>query len=328
MKTTAVFDLDSVKHACACAGEKRSIKVIHKQSGDEMEFNTRTEFWGRGKKGGYLEELNKGRDSPYLPDEYDILDIQTPEPLKNVLHSAKIMTEGIVRDSGASSAKYFIGEGESWRVGRSTLLEYKGNRRDLIKPLHMGEVVDYLKKKFNPEVVSEVECDDKIVMEAFKKDDHFCIAVDKDAYSQPTLVYNYNRKEEGVVDCRGLGRLWLDAKGKVRGTGIMHLLQQTCTSDTADNYKANCFSDVRWGEKSGYKALHEATTYKEAFSKAWEVFKTLYPEPKEVIGWRGGTITIDAAYVANEVFDLARMLRWEGDKVLFTDILDKLGIDH
>jgi hypothetical protein len=237
------------------------------------------------------------------------------------------MTEGIVRDSGASSAKYFIGEGGSWRVGRSTLLEYKGNRRDLIKPLHMEEVVDYLKKKFKPEVVSEVECDDRIVMEAFKKDNHFCIAVDKDAYSQPTLVYNYNRKGEGIVDCRGLGRLWLDGKGKVRGTGVLHLLQQICTSDTADNYKANCFSDVRWGEKSGYKALYEATTYKGAFSNAWEVFKLLYPEPKEVIGWKGDNITIDAAYVANEMFDMARMLRWEGDKVLFTDVLDKLGVD-
>ncbi len=52
------------------------------------------------------------------------------------------------------------------------------------------------------------------------------------------------------------------------------------------------------------------------------VFKHLYPEPKEVVGWRGNTLLIDWAYVLNECFDMSRMLRYDGDTVVATDVLN------
>lgn len=327
MSTTAVIDLDFVKHAVACAGEKRSIIATHKSTGNTKEFSNRTEFWGRGKKGGWLEELNKSRDSPFTPDEFEVEDVQTPEPIANVLHSAKSMTKSLQGICKADKVKYFIGEGESFRVERSTLLKYKGNRDNLIKPVLMPEVVEYLKKTFKPEVITRLEVDDVIVMEAYNKPDHFCYVIDKDAYGQPTKVFNHNRPEEGVVDCTGLGKLWMDGK-KVRGAGVMFLLFQCCSQDSVDNFKANCMSDKKWGEKSAYKALHEATSYKDAFTRAVAVFKELYPEPKTITGWRGEEIEIDWSYVFQEMFDMARMLRWEGDDVKVLDVLDKLGVEY
>ena len=53
------------------------------------------------------------------------------------------------------------------------------------------------------------------------------------------------------------------------------------------------------------------------------VFKHLYPEPKEVVGWRGDTILIDWAYVLNECFDMSRMHRFPNDFVVATDVLNK-----
>ena len=71
-KKLAVFDMDYVAFQAAALSEERSVNVIHKQSGREMKFANRTEFYGnwRKKDGGWLAEKNKGRDSPFLLDGY------------------------------------------------------------------------------------------------------------------------------------------------------------------------------------------------------------------------------------------------------------------
>ena len=43
-------------------------------------------------------------------------------------------------------------------------------------------------------------------------------------------------------------------------------------------------------------------------------------------GWGGNEFEIDWKYVFNENWDMARMLRWEGDLVVGTDVMEKLGV--
>jgi hypothetical protein len=81
-------------------------------------------------------------------------------------------------------------------------------------------------------------------------------------------------------------------------------------------------SDVAWGEQSAYKALVNCKNDREAWLAMEGVFKHLYPESKEVVGWRGDTILIDWAYVLNECFDMSRMHRFENDFVVATDVLN------
>lgn len=321
----AVIDLDYVKYSAAAVGEKRTIKVVHKQSGNEKEFTNRTEFWGRGKKkdGGWLGELNKSRTTPFVAEDFDIIDVQTPEPIENVLHTAKSMVQSALKNLGTESYKAFLGRGDSFRVERSTLLKYKGQRAALLKPLYLDDVTEYLAKKFSADWVEGIENDDRCVIEAYKKKNHVIIGCDKDFYGCPVNFYNVNRPEEGTVNCDQFGSLWRDSKGKVRGLGRMFLYWQTCAADTSDNYAANCFSDIKWADVSAYGALKEATNDKEAWLAIENVFKTLYPEPKEVGGWRGDKLSIDWQYVMNECFDMARMLRFEGDSVKASDVLGK-----
>lgn len=323
-----VYDLDSVKYAVASVGEKRSITVTHKTTGKEKEFNTRTEFWGRDRKhsGGWLAEINKDRTSPFLPEEFDIVDVQTPEPIENVLHSAKMTVERNVEASKAESVQYFIGKGESFRVERSTLLGYKQQRNSTLKPLYLDEVSDYLTRKFKAEVVTHYENDDRIVFETYKQPNKFVIALDKDTYSCPVKFFNVNRPQEGIVNCDCFGGLYLNDKNEVKGKGRMHLYYQICSLDDSDNYKAHCFSDVYWGQKSAYEALKDAKNDKEALIAMRDIFQKLYPEPKEVIGWRGNTILIDWQYVMNEMWDMARMHRFENDIVIGTEVMNKMGI--
>ncbi|MNR21142.1 hypothetical protein D3C85_1380260 [compost metagenome] len=52
----------------------------------------------------------------------------------------------------------------------------------------------------------------------------------------------------------------------------------------------------------------------------------LYPEPKKVVGWRGNEIEISWEYVMNEMWDMARMHRFENDFVVGTEVLKKMEI--
>jgi len=330
-----LFDLDSIKYTCAHAGQKNSIKAIIKSSGDEYTFDTRTQLWGRSKKavGGWLAQYNLDNDLDLSFSDIVVEDIVTPDPLANVLHSVKETVERNVRGSGVKSWKGYMGEGDSFRVALSTLKKYKGERPPE-KPFHFEDVVDYLKKKYSPEIVTGIETDDKLIMLADRKKDIVLLVNDKDYKGYDVLIWDINKPEEGVVDCSGLGKLWLrertDPKGKkqydVKGYGRLFKYFQIISSDDVDNYKANCFSDKSWGEMSAYKVLVDCKRDKEAWQVMWDTFEMLYPEPKTVQGWQG-KVEIDSLYVFQEMVNMAHLHRWENDFINVKDVLNKLGVN-
>lgn len=329
-KLTSIIDLDYVKYSAASVGEKRTITVIHKASGREKEFNTRTEFYGRdkAKSGGWLGELNAKRESPFAVDEFEIIDVQTPEPVEHVLQIAKTQVENDLKKLGTNKYKAFLGKGDSFRVELSTLLKYKDNRTGMLRPLHMDAVTEYLGRKFKAEIVEHLEVDDRCVIEAYNNPNAVIQGLDKDYYGQNVKFFNVNRVDEGIQDCNQFGKLWLDGKGEVRGIGLMHLAWQIASNDTSDNYAANCFSDIKWAGKSAYKALVDCKTEKDVWQKLKEIFQHLYPENKTVIGWRNEPINITWDYVLNECFMMARMLRFEGDNLNAYNVMDELGIGY
>ena len=329
-KLTSIIDLDYVKYASASVGEKRSIIVTHKSSGREKEFNTRTEFYGRdkAKSGGWLGELNSKRDSPFAVDEFEIIDQQIAEPIDHVLQIAKTQVEGDLKRLGTNKYKAFLGKGDSFRVELSTLKKYKDNRKDMLRPLHMDAVTEYLERKFKAEIVTNIEADDRCVIEAYNNPNAVIQGLDKDYYGQPVKFFNVNRPDEGIQDCNQFGSLWLEDKGDVRGIGRMHLYWQIASNDTSDNYAANCFSDIKWAGKSAYKSLVEAKTDNEAWEKLKGIFQYLYPEEKTVLGWRNDPINLTWDYVLNEMFVMARMLRFEGENLNAYGVMDKLGVTY
>ena len=326
--TIAVIDIDYVKYSAASVGEKRSIRAYHPVSGDEWLASNRTELYGHWQKKdkGILAEHNRKNGTDYKADELVILDIQTPEPIANVLHTAKSMVESALYQLKTNKHICYIGVGESFRVERSTLIRYKGNRTGMLKPLALDEVTAYLTKKFSAIEVSGIESDDAVVMEAYRNKNKTVVAVDKDYLGTDVLLFNPNKPEHGVIDCSGYGSLWLDSKGAVTGKGRSFLYYQTLSQDDSDNYAANSASDVKWGSKSAYKALKGCTNDKEALQAVADSYKLLYPETKMFKGWRGDEFEIDWKYVFNENWDMARMLRWENDVVVGTDVLRKLEV--
>lgn len=327
-----VIDGDVLKFAIASKGEKRTVHIAHKETGDEYIVDTRTSFYGHWKKksGGLLAEMNADlpEEKRMLPEDFTYTDIQTPEPLSHVLHTAKLYTDNYIKSCEADSYSMLIGKGDSWRVDYSTLLKYKGNRTDLIRPLLMDDVIDYMVRKFGAELVYDFEVDDRIVMDTYGKDGHFAAGVEKDLYSSSLYFLDTSRPELGVQNGNQFGKLWINDKKEVKGIGRKHLLWQVCSKDDSDNYSAYAFSDVSWGPKSAYEALVNCQNDRELFQAAYDVFKKLYPEPKTVTGWRGDSVQIDPLYVMQECFTMAKMLRWEDDIVDLKDVFNKLGVDY
>ena len=324
-----VWDLDFVKYAVASKGEKRSIKAYHPISGDEFSCATRTELWGHylKKNKGLLAEFNLKNGTEYRAEDLVVIDIQEPEPFSLVSNAVDGMFSKVMYQLKTKNYSAYIGEGKSFRVERSTILEYKGQRKDTLKPLHLEEVSNYLIKKYSPEVVTYYEADDRVVMDAYRNKSKCVVGVDKDYFGCDVLFFNANQVDKGIQDCSGLGSLYLNAKGEVKGIGRMFFYHQVLSGDSSDNYKANSANpEYEWGDKSSYKLLKDCKTDKEALEAIKQGYQLIYPEPRIISGWKGDEIEVDWLYCAEENFQMARMLRWENDVVSLKDVMTKFGV--
>jgi len=348
------FDYDPLLFAAGSIGETRSVKVVHRESGDEYEFPTRTAFYGHWKKkaGGWLAEYNQAKTTPRLPEEFDITDVQVPEPIEHCVHSLKQTILSVKEAVGANSYYGYSGKGDVFRHDASTVVKYKGSRDTAIRPVHLDALKDYLVKHHACKIITKIEADDACSMdshEAYQKwkkskkgeDKLVLAAVDKD-YLQCAahIIHPY---QLGEIDSHdgSFGGLWLNEKGEVKGRGRMWLYQQVMNGDDADCYFANSATTMKWGEMSAYNLLKDAKTDQEAFQALVDGYKLLYPQPKKIIGWRGFEdykktkpkpnaqdfeIEVDWLSMLQENFTLAFMLRKPGDKVDVKETLTKLGV--
>lgn len=333
---TAVFDLDYILYTAGFAAEKRTIEATHIPTGDIFNFANRTEFYGRGKKvGGWLADTNASRMNAGLPEfdleEFEIVDIQSAEPLANVLHTVKHQVEKPMDELKAKNMVGYLGGKDAplWRWERSTLLEYKGNRKEALSPIYKQDIIDFLVKKYKALVINDgFEADDRVVMKAYESPEkNVIIGVDKDSLGSPVKTYNPNKPELGITDGACFGEIWWDDKKKeCRGYGRKFFYFQVINGDSVDNYKSNCFSKIVWGKKSAYLVLRDAETDVECFEIIKQTFQHLYPEKIVVQGWRGDEFEINWLYVASEMWDMARMWRHEKDHVILPDVLKKFKI--
>ncbi len=354
--TRLCFDMDCIIFDAVSVAEERFITATHVPTNQVMEMENRTELWGHHSKkvGGWIETQNSmsGNDF-YKVEDFVVTDGQRARPFRikgtegqpdtflTPSEGAKKIIDDkialIVNKLKATSYFGFTGTGDVFRHHTATLLPYKGQRDDLIRPLLLDEMKKYVCDNHNCTLVTGIEADDAVSMatiagyKAWKASENdedivIAIAVDKDAKQTEGWHFNHT-KDHSPRLIEGLGKLWLTEKGDVDGCGRMWLYYQVAVGDTTDNYKSNCFSSVKYASKGGYNDLKDCTTDKEAFTALVAVFKKLYPEAKEVEGCKG-PVKIDWLYVMQEMFNMAFMLRRPDDKIDVKAVLTKLGIEH
>lgn len=337
--TIAIVDADSIVYKAGFGSEERSIVVTHTPSGKQKKFKNKTEFWGhhRNKDGGWLGDLNHERvvegKPPFNHEEFEIEEIRSLRGgVPAALHNTKSVIHTSLRGLGVEDYMCYIGSTEKvFRWHLCQLQEYKGNRKTLEKPILFDEIRDYILKHHSGHIArGDLEADDEVVIQSLKlkSEGHHpvVVSIDKDVWGQPVLSYNPDKPDRGVVDGDCFGGLWLNDKNGVEGIGRVFKYFQVIHGDATDNYKANIFSNTPWAEKSAYESLKDVSNDKDAWKVMWDVFNMLYPEPQEIVNWRGEKITVDALFVFQEMFTCAHMKRHMDDSVNVESVLKNMGI--
>jgi hypothetical protein len=321
---TLCYDYDAVVFRAAAAAQKRTIKCLHKPTGNIETFNTRTEFWGHWKKksGGWLAQ------HPELKlEDFVIEDVVTPEPVENALKAVKTTIESICDKFDSKNYYGYVGGEKNFRKDICTLQPYKGQRVAEL-PAHLQACKDYVIQHHRAKIPNGVEADDLVATDNYKavqeKKNFIAVAVDKDFKGCDGDWYFYLKDDRRKV--RGLGKLWRNEK-EVDGVGRMFKYLQVCQGDDADNYWPHCFSDKENGPVTAFDALKDCRSDTEAFLAMKDHFLYLYPEPKIITNWRGDTFEIDWFYVMNEMFQMAHLQRWKDDKIDLKAVFTKLGIE-
>ena len=147
-------------------------------------------------------------------------------------------TEGFADDN---YEVYLTGKG-NFRFDIAKTLEYKGNRKNAAKPIHLPHVREYMITKYKATVSEGEEADDLIAIEATKFGMTTVVAsIDKDMLQIPCYHYNITRRE-------------LSAVGEF--TGLKYFYSQILTGDKADNIKGL----YRCGPVKANKILDECDT--------------------------------------------------------------------
>ena len=125
---------------------------------------------------------------------------------------------------------------------------------------------------------------------------------------------------------KGLGELYLDEKGKVRGHGSKWKYLQWVVGDTIDGLNPCYLAGIKFGEKSGYKILKDLQTEKECWQAAHDLYKSWYPTEVEYVDQCGRNVVADYLNIAQVYWDGIHMQRWEGDFVDIRSIMQELKI--
>lgn len=373
--TTIVIDFDSIAFGVASAAEKVSIKVSNKETGEEVlkgypqvsageynpfedfagnppePFKNRTDLWGRSKKniGGWLAEVNRIREEngevTYTKDDFTVEDVYTPEPLQNALHSAKMVVESILNHLGSRKIIGLLGEGENFRHNILLPEQYKSNRKDTHRPIHLKAVREYLAKRYPTTICESVEADDVINMWSFrgyldyKKTGNltYCVVgIDKDMRQEVGMLFNPTKvngefiyPEPEWID--GIGDLELIEKGKqkkIKGTGFKFLMYQVLCGDDSDGYSPTKHFGIRFGDAGAFKVFEGKETPKEILEAVLEQYDKWFPEGVKFTAFNGKEQDISSVEWANRMFQAAWMLRYSEDKTNLYTYLDKFGVEY
>lgn len=312
-----VIDGDLVAYRAAAANEKRSIIATHKSSGSKKKFNNRTEF---------KEYLS---DKSFESVDFRIEDKQDVDDIRFALYSVKNTINSICEACGGSNYIVVVSGEDNFRKQIPLPTRYKSNREDMTHPLQLQDVKEYI-LKHHPSEIAVGEADDKLAEYAYKgwKDGKKVIqtSIDKDALSNTGWLYDWTKMKEPIF-INGLGELHEEIK-KIKGTGRKWFYFQVCVGDTADCYKPSELCGVKYGERSAYKMLKDLETDKECWQALVDLYKSWYPEPVTYVAWDGVEYIKDWCEIMQMYVDCAHMRRFDGDRVIVKDVLNKLQVKY
>ncbi len=328
------IDADIISFKAASAIERRYIVVTHIPSGRQKEFDNRTEFYGHHSKkaGGWLADTNKERleqgKEPFRLEEFEIEDDREVEPVEHAYQICKSLIKGIMEACEAEEFVLVFDGEDNFRKKVATIVEYKGNRKDDIRPLYLKEVKEYLYKYYPSESQYGVEGDDLLSILA-SSGEFIQSTIDKDAWQTEGGIYDMDKADEPYLIPQGVGKIWVDGEGKIRVMGFKSLCFQMLIGDKTDNILPRKLCKARYGEKTAKKDLDPLTTKKDCLEFVLKMYKKWYPNPVTYDHWdTGEEIVADYFDIASEMFLLLYMHRDYNDPTTLESMCKDLGVEY
>lgn len=322
-KTILLVDGDTLCFRSAAAAESRSVDVIHKPSGRSRIFTTRTAF----------KDYLKGRDFEYKPEDYEFVDIQSEEDISHPLHSIKVQLKKMQEVIEADETRIFIGGKGNFRLKLPFPEKYKGQRSDMLRPIHLDECKEFSVNRLGAELVTGQEADDALVYVGYaylKKGYKVILASqDKDSWAYSGLhIYDFTKEDSKVWEIPDLGSLWIDGKNKVRGNGFMWFCFQWMLGDSTDNMNPRSILGIKFGEKSVYKLLHECKSKQEAFDTVVKQYQKWFKDEPEYITHDGLRKKATPHFMLQLYFRGVRMMEHVNDKLDLVEFCKKEDLNY
>ena len=136
----------------------------------------------------------------------------------------------------------------NYRNDIAVTVPYKGNRKDVKKPVHLPLLREYLQTAWGATVSDGQEADDDIAIRATELgDESIIVSIDKDFMQVPGWHYNFVKKVKKYVTPE---------------EGLRFFYKQILTGDSADNIKGM----HRVGDVRATKMLADAKTEQELYA--------------------------------------------------------------
>lgn len=322
MKRILIIDGDTLSYRASAAIEKRTVEVLHVPSGKTKTFNTRTEFKQS------LEAKNKQFDA----NIYKFKDVQEPEDISHALHIMKKQIEGFRDTLFADEYLVCLSGKSNFRDNLALPSKYKGNRTDMIRPLHLKEAKRYLYTSHPSLLANHREADDDLIIKGYeyleKGYTPILISQDKDAYAYSNLtLYDYTKETPELKTIPdGLGELYITNNGTVKGIGFIWFVFQWINGDPTDNYKPTELSRKKFGEKTAYKFLKDCTDEKQALEVAVKLYNEWYGKGVSYVDCFGEKHFVKDDTIRDLYFKCARMMCHENDTLCSKEFLERYGL--
>jgi len=280
MTRLLVVDSDTILYSSAAQQQENKCNVVHKASGREKLFDSKTLF----------NEWIKSQDK-WKKDEFDFQTVSNVvgEP-RFAFQSIKQKVEKIVEAARCDDFVLCIeGEGNFRKDFEAKYVDYKGQRAD--KPLLFNECREFFLKKYKDKVIQAVgkETDDVVntlAWESYKKGlkardqskaNVVLSYVDKDiAANSRGWLLNYNKLEDGIY--------WNDSFTQSKNFAI-----QILEGDAADNiYGIEKLSEITRerfkikvkgvGKATANKILADCKTEKELAMRIYECYTSSWED--------------------------------------------------
>ena len=220
------FDLDPAVYMSGFAAQKSHYNLIWEDSDGETRFTSCED--GAAKKKKLVAEIAEGGGEVLESEK-----VVTSEPESFALQCAKTLltaAESTLRRKFKSKVEveYYLTGESNYRDDIATIVPYKGNREDMVKPAHYAAVRQYFIDKWGAEIVDGIEADDEVSIRSWElwrnksRPDYVVASIDKDLDQIPGMHYDYGKHVFYEVD-------ELEAE--------MFFYAQTLAGDSTDNIK-------------------------------------------------------------------------------------------